>query len=389
MDPSQSVFIDLTPEAQLEEIRAHLISLKADLPAETTATTICSGLKEVIAVSDVLFKEGASEGDLEMVLNSIVSLIVFIEDQESNDLILTFIEKVSEGGTTPKVAHVSLRVLWLLFQSIAEKRPIRYDVYYHILKVSKQTEQVKAVFSSVKELNATFAKCEPPLSVDKTQNLLRFLHEVLLACKETELAAKVMMELLGTYTTENAGQAREDAIRCIISALADPHTFLLDPLMALKPVKCLQGELVHTLLNIFVQEKLSDYLAFYESNREFVVGLGLDHEQNLTKMRLLTFMQLAEVSTEMSFDTILKELLIQEDQVEAFIIEVLKTKLVRARMDQAARKVFIASTMHRTFDRPQWQQLRDTLVAWKNNLLTVQDGMKSIVAAQMEAAYVQ
>lgn len=69
-----------------------------------------------------------------------------------------------------------------------------------------------------------------------------------------------------------------------------------------------------------------------------------------------------------------------------FIIDVLKTKLVRARMDQAGRKVLISSTMHRTFGKPQWMQLRDLLAAWKANLTAVQEGMKSVAAAQMELA---
>jgi len=59
---------------------------------------------------------------------------------------------------------------------------------------------------------------------------------------------------------------------------------------------------------------------------------------------------------------------------------------VRARMDQAGRKVLISSTMHRTFGRPQWMQLRDLLVSWKANLSAVQDGMKTVATAQMELA---
>lgn len=62
---------------------------------------------------------------------------------------------------------------------------------------------------------------------------------------------------------------------------------------------------------------------------------------------------------------------------------VLKTKLVRARMDQAARKVHISSTMHRTFGRTQWQQLRDLLYSWKVNLALVQDTMEQ-AATQIE-----
>lgn len=41
----------------------------------------------------------------------------------------------------------------------------------------------------------------------------------------------------------------------------------------------------------------------------------------MKKMRLLTFMQLAETNPEMSFDTIQEELQINEDEVESFIID--------------------------------------------------------------------
>lgn len=53
-------------------------------------------------------------------------------------------------------------------------------------------------------------------------------------------------------------------------------------------------------------------------------------------------------------------------------------------MDQSAKKIYTSSTMHRTFERAQWQQLRDLLHSWKGNLASIQEGMKSVTAAQME-----
>jgi len=53
-------------------------------------------------------------------------------------------------------------------------------------------------------------------------------------------------------------------------------------------------------------------------------------------------------------------------------------------MDQSAKKVYVSSTMHRTFGRQQWQQLNDLLIAWKSNLHTIQDSMKQVVIAQSE-----
>ncbi|RZF32780.1 hypothetical protein LSTR_LSTR012009 [Laodelphax striatellus] len=46
-----------------------------------------------------------------------------------------------------------------------------------------------------------------------------------------------------------------------MAALSDPHTFLLDPLLKLKPVRFMEGELIHDLLTtifvIFVTDSLS------------------------------------------------------------------------------------------------------------------------------------
>ena len=71
---------------------------------------------------------------------------------------------------------------WLLFQSLDEHSPMRYHVYYHLVQVAKQVDQVKAVFKDVESLKQQFA-ANPP-SNEQMQKLLRLLHEVLLNCKQ-------------------------------------------------------------------------------------------------------------------------------------------------------------------------------------------------------------
>ncbi|KAJ8664492.1 hypothetical protein QAD02_006154 [Eretmocerus hayati] len=196
---------------------------------------------------------------------------------------------------------------------------MRYHVNYHLVQIARNVDQIKAVYNGVEQLKQQFATCPP--ANEQMQKLLRLLHEVLLSCKQGEQAAAVMVELLATYTFENASAAREDAQRCILAALADLNKILLDPLLALKPVRFLEGELIHDLLLIFVKEKLPVYLKFHSEYKEFVESnLGLNHEQNMKRTRLLTFMQLAETNPEMSFSTIQSELKIKEVQVESFII---------------------------------------------------------------------
>merc|ERR1712029_328226 len=173
-----------------------------------------------------------------------------------------------------------------------------------------RTQQVGLVYTDMETLKSQFAGCPP--TNEQWQELYKLLHEVLRSCKMSEEASQVMIELLDTYTTENASQAREETHKCIVASLADPNTFLLDHLLQLKPVKFLEGELIHDLLRIFVSEKLEAYQKFYENHREFVHNLGLTHEDNMTKMKLLTFMQLAETKSEIRFGEIQQHMQIGE-----------------------------------------------------------------------------
>merc|ERR1719510_1343673 len=259
---------------------------------------------------------------------------------------------------------------------------MRFHVFYALVSLAGRTQQIDTVYKDMDYLKSQFDGC--PLTNEQMQKLLKLLHEVLRACNRSEEASQVMIELLGTYTTENASQAREEAQRYIVASLQDPQTFLLDHLLQLKPVKFLEGELIHDLLKIFVSERLEAYQKFYDNHREFVNKLGLNHESNMTKMKLLTFMQLAETRSEISFGEIQKNLQLGDNEVEDFLIELLKTKLVRAKIDQPNQVVHITSTMHRTFTKQHWTHLHTLLTSWKSNLHTIRDQISHLAQAQLE-----
>jgi len=47
----------------------------------------------------------------------------------------------------------------------------------------------------------------------------------------------------------------------------------------------------------------------------------MNHERNVNKMRILTLMSLAETSKELAFDLLQKQLQIEEDEIESFVID--------------------------------------------------------------------
>jgi len=58
---------------------------------------------------------------------------------------------------------------------------MRYHVYYHLVQIARNVDQVKAVYSGIDQLKQQFASFPP--SNEQMQKLLRLLHEVLLSCK--------------------------------------------------------------------------------------------------------------------------------------------------------------------------------------------------------------
>ncbi|XP_055953515.1 eukaryotic translation initiation factor 3 subunit M-like [Argiope bruennichi] len=378
---SAPTFNDATDEEQYLDLRSHLKNLGADISEENSEAGYLADLQDVINVCDFCFRE-ANEADAECTLNSIVSLLIMVPQTESEPLVNLFCEKLTRAPSL-KMGCVAFKVLQNLFAGIGEHSPLCYDVYFNLTRVAGQTDNVGLIFKDIDKLKSWLTEMKIP--TEKTQRLLRLLHEVLVESKQSDMAAKVMIELLGTYTEDNASQARDDAHKCIVTSLGDPNAFLLDNLLVLKPVRFLEGELIHDLLTIFVSEKLSAYLQFYAANKDFVNSLGLSHEQNLQKMRLLTFMQMAETQKEIPFSVIESELQIKPEEVESFIIEVLRTKLARAKVDQLQQRVLVSSTMHRTFGKQDWIHIRDTLVQWHSDFSQVQGHLLGVLRSSYES----
>ncbi|XP_052801142.1 eukaryotic translation initiation factor 3 subunit M-like [Mya arenaria] len=376
-------FIDIEISDQTSELRAYLKELGAEISAENTEDGV-KDLRQCIEASNVCWKEGGpSDSEIEMVFNGLISLLL-MQTEQSEDLIQLFCKNVSQFPKGDKKCSVRLRILSNLFHGLPEKSSQKADVYLSLLLLSKEADLASMVITDITQVKKWVSEWD--IGTQKIQNIYRALHETLIASRISEQATKVMIELLGTYTEDNASQARDDAQRCIVTCLEDPNTFLLDHLLTLKPVKFLEGALIHDLLTIFVTGKLSQYQQFYKNNKDFIQSLGLTHEENLRKMRVLTFMQMGETKKDIDYESIQKELELNEDEVEVFIIEVVKTKAVQVKIDQMQRKVIITSTTHRTFGRPHWQLLHASLIRWQQNLASVQTNLRALDIMQAQQA---
>ncbi|NXW42948.1 EIF3M factor, partial [Nyctiprogne leucopyga] len=368
---SVPAFIDITEEDQAAELRAYLKSKGAEISEENAEGGLHVDLAQIIEVCDVCLKE--DDKDVESVMNSVVSLLLILEPDKQEALIESLCEKLVKfrEGERPSLR---LQLLSNLFHGMDKNTPVRYTVYCSLLKVASSCGAIQYIPTELDQVRKWISDWN--LGTEKKHTLLRLLYDVLVDCKKSDTAAKVMVELLGSYTEDNASQARVDAHRCIVRALKDPNTFLFDHLLALKPVKFLEGELIHDPCFKLISHLL------YGVRKTFRMSLsngqGLLHEHNMAKMRLLTFMGMAVENKEISFETMQQELQIGADDVEAFVIDAVKTKMVYCKIDQTQRKVVVSHSTHRTFGKQQWQQLYDTLNTWKQNLNQVKNSLLSL-----------
>uniref|UniRef100_A0A8C4PWH5 Eukaryotic translation initiation factor 3 subunit M n=1 Tax=Eptatretus burgeri TaxID=7764 RepID=A0A8C4PWH5_EPTBU len=358
---------------QVLELRQFLKSKGAEISEEADEGGLVQDLAAIIQAMDVVWKE--DEKDVESVMNSVISLLLILDPGKQEELVQSLSEKLSK---TKEAAHACLRLQLLsnLFHGIEGNTVVRYAVYCSLIHLASSCGAIQQIPTELEQVRKWMSEWK--LTMEQKQQLLRLLYESLVDMKKSDKASKVMVELLGSYTEENASQARDDAHRCIVRALRDPTTFLFDHLVVLKPVRFLEGELIHDLLTIFVSGRLSSYMKFYSANKDFVESLGLSHQLNVSKLRLLTFMGMAVESTEIAFGTIQEELQIEEAEVEAFVIDAVRTKMVHCKIDQLQRKVIVTCSTHRTFGRQQWQQLYDCLVSWNQNLTQIRTSLLSI-----------
>lgn len=370
------VFCDVSAEEQIEALRNFFKSNKAKL--NDSLTDIHDHLADLIKNLDSLYNSELTEAELEMVLNSLLSLIIISSDEKISKLVTTFCESIEKAPLAEHFGIVKLRILSNLFHGLISTSKDRYTVYIHLAKCSLQVRNLQYLPIDLKVVKAYLDTWKS--NQEETQILYRLLFEALSHASDSVNSLKVVTELLGTYTKENASKSRDDAHKCIVYCINDPNIFVFDSLLLLEPIKYLEGELIHNLFTIFVSGKLKQYLEFYEAHKSFFGTFGMSHEKNIDKMRILNLMTLAENSKELPFDLLQEQLQITADEIESFVIDAIRTKCIRCKIDHLGKTVTVMSVSYRTYTKAHWGVLKEKLDKWKDNLFLVNQNLTNLLA---------
>ncbi|WVZ67001.1 hypothetical protein U9M48_016147 [Paspalum notatum var. saurae] len=168
------------------------------------------------------------------------------------------------------------------------------------------------------------------------------------------------------------GDAKEEAVAAIVEFVKSSNLFQCD-LLNMPAVAQLDKDekyqLIYELLKIFLTKRLDSYLEFQTSNSALLKDYGLGQDECITKMRLMSLLDLSSrCSGEIPYSAITDALKINDDEVEQWIVKAIAYKILDCKVDQLNQTVIVSRHTERIFGMPQWQGLRTKLGAWRVNI---------------------
>ena len=118
-------------------------------------------------------------------------------------------------------------------------------------------------------------------------------------------------------------QIKQYAIEVIKKAIATPQVLVFEDIKGLTVISAITSSKWTDLLDIFVNKTCQEYDNFVLENPTFIQDNGLNHEDNLRKIRVLTLSSLAtsHVQKELAYAKISQALNIPNEDVEYWVID--------------------------------------------------------------------
>jgi len=330
-------------------------------------------LYQLIDEAQFVLTEG-TEKDIEAFYYVVISLVRRELDRESSQKqISKLVGLLANKGSQDKPL-LRLKILNSVYNLLDPNSIERYEVFAAILQFSRVTHHSDLLIPQFKDIDKRIN--EWGINTKQRRDLYKLIRDVLKDSKKSIEAHKFTTKYLSTFQgglDNEQAAATEEAIGAILEAVRLPELYQFDELLELFPVKNLEqaSPRAFQLLKIFVGDTTDSFTKFAAApeNAEFLRSHALDVSELTNKMRLLSLATLgAAAANEIPYSLVAKTLLIDESEVELWVVNAISESILDARLDQLRRVVVITRSLQRVFTKPQWKQLSESLTSWQNNV---------------------
>ncbi|GAM89194.1 hypothetical protein ANO11243_072310 [Dothideomycetidae sp. 11243] len=392
--PTNTLIVEGSFEELSDEFAAYIDSLNT---AQGQPATIQSevqpllqngkkedALKKLVIASAVL--RNAPEREFVAAYNQLVHLVRQAPKPEM--FLAPMCQNLSQPVTSSPQNSVGLQlsILTTIFNILPSDSESRYHVLLSILSIVRKTA---AVFDVIRPQLKTLDLWLQNWEMDREDARKLYLALSEAATESTDPSASYQYLLQALRTIQDAEEASSSealslSLRAIGSALSAPRTFDFSDLTALDSVQALRKSEPNwfDLLEIFATENLEDYNEFLSAHGDWVSKQqNLDQPALETKMRLLTLSSLAASAGQtrsLPYSAIAKALSIPANEVEKWVIDVIRAGLVEGKLSQSSQTFLIHRATYRVFGELQWREVAARLDMWKRSL----EGVLRVLAEQ-------
>ncbi|KAL8949765.1 MAG: hypothetical protein Q9183_007573, partial [Haloplaca sp. 2 TL-2023] len=270
------------------------------------------------------------------------NLLVHLVRQSSK--INMFLPKMCQNLSTPVTSSKSngpglaLSVLTTIFNILPQDNDVRYHVFLAILRVIRSSGSFELLRPQLKNLDSWIAQWET--DEEDQRKLYLTIAEAAEEGSEEEQSYLYLLRALRTIPNDEASsdEARQLSVRALKSALSHPSHFDFQDLTSLDSIQALRKSdpVYFELLEIFNAQVLDDYNDFKDEHDSFLEDQSLNDNILVRKMRLLTLASLAASSSTRSlpYAHITRALQIPSEDVEMWVIDVIRAGLVEGKLSQ-------------------------------------------------------
>ncbi|GAW18149.1 hypothetical protein ANO14919_076230 [Xylariales sp. No.14919] len=365
----QLVFVDGSFEELAQEM-ADFLNVSDDVKALIEKNQKDEVLKKLVIASPAL--HSIPEKEFAGAYNLLVYLIL------QSDNASMFLSRVCDNLTKPITSSpmngpgLALNTLTTIFNMLKPDDELRFNVFMAILKFLKLHGMFENLKPYLKSLDDWMNDWET--DSDDQRQAYEAIAETAREAGDAYTSYQYILKALRTFEDDEvkSEDAQKIALRALKTALLSPTQYDFQDLLNVPCVQALSEThpVYFELLTVFAEKDLEDYNQFREEHEGFVEKEHLDLEKLQTKMRLLTFASLAArtQTREIPYDEIAEALQISPEEVELWIIDVIRAQLVEGRMSQQKKVFLVHRTTYRVFGEKQWRQLGDLVDTWRDTL---------------------
>ncbi|KAL1930198.1 hypothetical protein VTP01DRAFT_1352 [Rhizomucor pusillus] len=366
-----NIFVQGSLESQIQDLAIYISKLRGEEEEENAPyVKEIDGL--VSAKDNQVYVKLAQDGAIFLVekdreVEGAFNLLIVIILSSPKEIYETAVKTLINTLTKTESAKISLKqkILLNLYNALPSDSSLRYDAFIGLVDVTSQADELDSLYSQLNHIDEWAKKWGIDAATER--KLYNHLSEKLKQAGEQKLAFDFLLKQLSTYKPDDA-ESTNLAKKVVIQAVAIENFFAFEDLLQYAAVQNLKGTEELELLNVFLNGNLSTYKTFASAHPDLLKRLNND--DNIRKIRLLSLASLGceHMARELSYEEIAKSLEIPEDEVEMWVIDVIRAGLMEAKLNQLSKSVLVHRSIYRVFDQEQWKQLSTRLSTWKESL---------------------